>query len=456
VFAALTLGTLPASAQPTPPGSTVPVAPLAVPLLSARRIPDVLRARIGQQDLTTRLNAVVAQAPASSCLVVSDHGRTVYDSKGTVPVEPASVNKLLTAFSVVHNADPNDKVPTLVKAATPATGGVINGDLFLVGGGDAILSTSGYKQTFLYRDQPVTAFSDLADRIKAAGITSVQGGIVGDDSRYDQMRYLPGWPERFQRQDDVAPLSALEVNDGVTGYTAAPDGVARSRKPGDPPSLAAATLKSLLEARGVTVAGGASAGPAPATGTEIARIESTLIDQVHEMLGWSDNTTAELLGKEMGLRVKGSGTAASGIAVTAETLAKFQIPTAGVDLRDSSGLDESNRLTCATLDAVLDHEGPDSPIAKGLPIAGRTGTLQKRMRGSVADGNLFAKTGSLETPPVASLAGFMRTRQGGVVTFAFVQNGPDTSLLLHDQMAEVLADFPAAPDLSDLAPHLAS
>jgi D-alanyl-D-alanine carboxypeptidase/D-alanyl-D-alanine-endopeptidase (penicillin-binding protein 4) len=446
------VATVPAHAQSAPNG-TVPVAPLTVPLLSARRVPDLLRDSIGARDLTTRLNAIVAQAPEASCLVISDHGRTFYDSKGGVPVEPASVNKLLTAFSVVHNVDPNEKVPTLVKSVSPPTGGVIDGDLHLVGGGDGILSTGGYKQTFLYRDQPVTGFADLADRIKAAGITEVRGGIVGDDSRYDQVRYLPAWPQRFQRQDDVAPLSALEVNDGVTGYQDDPDGVARTRKPGDPPSLAAATLKALLVERGITVVGPASAGVAPEGGSEVARIESTILAQVHEMLGWSDNTTAELLGKELGLRRKGAGTATNGIAVTAETLARFQIPTTGVDLRDSSGLDEANRLTCHTLNAVLDHEGPDSAIAQGLPVAGRTGTLQRRMRGSVAEGNLYAKTGSLETPPVASLAGFMRTTQGGVVTFSFVQNGKDTSLLLLDEMAKVLADFPVAPDLSDLAPH---
>ena len=452
---AMVAGGTPAAAQAAPPATAVaaPATPLTVPLLSARRVPELLRSRIGARDLAARLQAVAAKAPPTSCLVVSDHGRTIYDSRGSVPLEPASVNKLLTAFAVVHNADPNDKVATVVSAAAPPAGGVVDGDLYLVGGGDGILTTSGYQQTFLYRDQPVTPFADLADRIKAAGITQITGGIVGDDSRYDQQRYLPAWPERFQRQDDVAPLSALEVNDGVTGYADDPGGVTRVRKPGDPPTLAATTLTSLLRARGITVGGSASSGTAPAGATEVARIESTLVDQVHEMLGWSDNTTAELLGKELGLRVKGTGTAPNGVVVTNETLAKFQIPTAGLDVRDSSGLDENNRLTCATVNAVLDHEGPDSAIAQGLPVAARTGTLQKRFRGTVADGALFAKTGSLEKPPVASLAGFMRTPPGATLTFSFIQNGNDATVVLHDELAAALATYPAAPDLSDLAPH---
>jgi D-alanyl-D-alanine carboxypeptidase/D-alanyl-D-alanine-endopeptidase (penicillin-binding protein 4) len=449
---------VPASAQPAGgPGGTAPttVPRLTIPLLSARRMPDLLRERIGEQALTTQLHDLVAKAPATSCLAVSARGRSVYGFNGDNPVEPASANKLLTAFSILHNADPNEKVATTVVAAAAPQNGVVTGDLWLVGGGDALLTTPGYKTTFKFSDQAITPFSDLADRIKATGITEIQGGVIGDDSRFDQQRYVPSWPERFQRQDDVAPLSALEVNDGVTGYTTDPSAKAAVRKPGDPPVLAAATLISLLRARGIAISGEASAGVAPAGTSEVARIESTLLAQVHEMLGWSDNTTAELLGKEQGRRTKGAGTSANGTASTIETLAREGISTAGIIVNDSSGLDDGNRLTCNVLNGVLDREGPTSVIGTGLPVAGRTGTLQKRMRGTVGEGNVSAKTGTLDKPPVASLAGFEHTRQGDTVTFSFVQNGPQLNTDLQDEMVAILYDYPKAPDLTDLVPTAA-
>ncbi len=66
--------------------------------------------------------------------------------------------------------------------------GVVDGDLWLVGGGDPLLMTDAYAQHF--RNQPVThtSLEQLADQIVAAGVHEVRGSIVGDDSRYDRMR----------------------------------------------------------------------------------------------------------------------------------------------------------------------------------------------------------------------------------------------------------------------------
>ena len=56
----------------------------------------------------------------------------------------------------------------------------------------------------------------------AAGLKEVQGDIVGDDSRYEDVRWIPSWPERYQREGFVGPLSALMANDGQTGFTDVP------------------------------------------------------------------------------------------------------------------------------------------------------------------------------------------------------------------------------------------
>ena len=121
-------------------------------------------------------------------------------------------------------------------------------------------------------------------------------------------------------------------------------------------------------------------------------------------------------------------------------------------INDGSGLDNADRLTCDLLNQTLDKQGPDSALAKGLAITGQRGTLRKRMRGTVAEGKVAAKTGTLAT--VAALAGFETTRANEVLTFSFVQNGPKEAdaTALQDRLAVALFDYPQAPSIEDLGP----
>src|SRR4029077_19283300 len=125
--------------------------------------------------------------------------------------------------------------------------GVIRGDLFIVGGGDAMLNTPGYAASFEYPEQPVNDPAALADRIQAAGITQITGNIVGDDSRYDDQRTVSTWPDRYRREDTVGSLGPLIVYHSDTGYPASPARASGTRLPGAPPLLAAQTIETMLE-----------------------------------------------------------------------------------------------------------------------------------------------------------------------------------------------------------------
>jgi D-alanyl-D-alanine carboxypeptidase/D-alanyl-D-alanine-endopeptidase (penicillin-binding protein 4) len=459
VLLALTFATAPAEAQepttsaPAAPGTTVPVLRVGTPLLSARRVPNLLRAPIADAQLAASVDDIVSEAPTTSCLSVASGGRPVFDHNETIPVEPASANKILTSYAILQKADPQERLTTTAVAASAPEGGVVRGDLFIVGGGDAMLNTPGYTASFEYPEQPVNDPAALADRIEAAGITEITGNIVGDDSRYDEQRSVSTWPDRYRREDTVGSLGALMVNHGVTGYADSPERASGTRMPGDPPLLAAETIETMLEQRGIRVGGAPTTGRAPAQSTEVARLESAPLGEiVTETLSWSDNTTAELLTKELGLRATGTGSTAAGTQATRDALAAGGFPIDGLVINDGSGLDVANRLTCQLLVDVLDAEGPDSVIGQGMAIAGQRGTLRKRLRGTEVEGKVIAKTGTLTTPPVSSLAGFVTTRTGEVVTFAFVQNGPDTDASLADQLALALYEFPQAPTIEVLGP----
>ena len=121
---------------------------------------------------------------------------------------------------------------------------------------------------------------------------------------------------------------------------------------------------------------------------------------------------------------------------------------------DGSGLDRGNLVTCSLLTALLDHFGPASDLAGGLPVANQTGTLAHRFEDDPAAGRLAAKTGLLNN--VNALAGFV-TNDDGLVTFAQILNGiPLTGGLgtdIQEELVAVLLRHPGSLDAEDVFPE---
>ena len=144
----------------------------------------------------------------------------------------------------------------------------------------------------------------------------------------------------------------------------------------------------MLAARGVTIANGATdpGRAAPASAHEIASVASPPLDQiVGQMLTISNNETAELLTRELGVE-RADGTTAAGTRVIPEVLRRLGVPTAGVALVDGSGLAPADRVTCAALMGVvaLGSQSTFAGIINGLPVAGQSGTLAERFLGTLA------------------------------------------------------------------------
>lgn len=438
----------------------VPTPRLVTPVLSARRAPELLAEGVARHRLDAAVAEIVEVAPGSSCLVVTDGGDSLVRHEGDLLLAPASTQKLLTAAALVDRLGVEHRMATTVLSNTDVgDGGVVDGDVFLIGGGDPVLITDGHRSTLQDEQHRLTTrFEGLADALDEAGVTEIRGAIVADDTRYDSERYVATWPKRYQRQDTVGPLSALSVNDGSTGYTDAPGEPAGERMPGDPPLLAAETLEALLSERGIAVLGGVRVASAPADGVVLAAIDAPSTGELlGEILGWSDNAAAELQLKELGLAGSGQGSTEAGLSVVREVLSARGLPIEGVELRDGSGLDEGNRVTCDLLVALLGQEQqrPSSPIIDNLAVAGESGTLSERLVGGPAAGRVRAKTGTLNL--VLSLAGIVDTASGRTLAFAFLMNlppegDPDATTALQDRLVEALVAYPDAPDPASLAP----
>ena len=88
--------------------------------------------------------------------------------------------------------------------------GVIDGDLYVVGGGDPLLQTTGDQPSQEDPNEPYNDFAKLATAIKAAGITAIHGNVVGDESQFDTQRYVPSWPGRYITAGEVGPAQRAD------------------------------------------------------------------------------------------------------------------------------------------------------------------------------------------------------------------------------------------------------
>ncbi|HSL73574.1 MAG TPA: D-alanyl-D-alanine carboxypeptidase [Ilumatobacteraceae bacterium] len=452
------------AAAATPPIATdivtaTPAPALTTQLVGFRRIPATVSRSVNAEAFAVESRAFLGTLNDRSCGAIAVDGHEIAARNEQLPVIPASTQKLLVAAVALEQLGEEFTYTTTVRATTPPTDGIVDGDLHLVGGGDPLLSSDWYPESNLERF-PVTSptsLDTLADRVVAAGVSTVTGRVVGDGSRYDDEFYAPGWGVGVPGLEG-GPYDALMVNDSRV--------LGEELRASDPNSAAAREFSRLLSERGVAIAGDPAAGPTPPTAVDIAAIESAPMSEVvAEMLGNSDNNTAELVVKELGVADSGVGTREAGLAVMRDQLVEWEVDVEQLVLADGSGLSLDNRLTCAALAAVVGRYDSDSAIGRGLPVAGQTGTLTDAFVDHSVAGRLLGKTGTLNNPPfnvdppaVKALAGFLPVEGGGAVEYVLVLNGPTISdqseyRPIWTQLADTLDTYPSGPGPALLGPR---
>ncbi len=422
------------------------------PLWSPRRVPQPIVDAVGSQRLQAALDAQVAGVDA--CFVVDEGGAPLAAHFPDLPIVPASTEKVITAAVALSVMGPEAVLTTRAVATAAPKDGVLD-KLWLVGGGDFLLMTPEAQalreQDRELRGTPTTSLTELADALVAAGVKRIPGGIIGDDSRYETLRYLPTWKDNYRTEGQVGPLGALTVNGGFSQLEP-PIPVT------DPAVFAASELGRLLADRGVTVGSTATRGTAPGDAVEIAKVESPPLSAlVGEVLAVSDNLGAELLAREIGFQAAKQGTTTAGLQAMLAELTELGLPTTNVQFTDASGLDRGNRVTCQLLVATLDlgEEAEFASLWSGLAVAGQSGTLATQFDGTVLEGTLRGKTGSLDG--VTGLVGLIDV--GRSLRFAFVANGGFTEIGgvgLRTRIATVIATFPDSPPADVLVPRPAS
>lgn len=383
--------------------------PAAVKVLSVRRAPTTLSTISRSGALRRGVANVSSQLPSGSCFTVEWLGDQQASLRNTDSFIPASAQKVVTAAVALDVLGAQHTFETAVFGTGQIDTGVVQ-DLYFVGGGDPLLVRREYMATEKYPTFNETALETLADSIVSAGVRSITGSIVGVDARYDAVRFLDAWPAEFNVVE-AGPLGALTVNDGAV--------VGQPMKLDNPAIAASNELRSLLGARGVSVAFDSRYElSVPSTAQKVASITSAPLSKiVQEMLVNSDNNTAEMLLKEIGFTKSKLGTTAAGIAVVQEFITKWKLPTTAT-VADGSGLSSNNRMSCANFMTLL--QSNEEILPQLLPVAGQTGTLRSVFEDSPVKNRLVGKTGTLTG--VKALVGYLPLEGNSPVRFALLMN----------------------------------
>lgn len=395
------------------------------PDLPARSAPALARASASgsntRRQLRRRLGSLARQAPGASGFYVFDVGapgkRVLFERKQGKRRKLASNTKLFTTATALHRLGAKGRVETRVhRRGALNAAGRLDGDLFLVGGGDPSLGAGG--------------MAELAREVRQAGINRVRGRLFGDDSVFDRRRGVPysNWgPSAY-----IAPLSGLVY--GGSTYSI------------DPAKHAAQAFKRALREAGVRIGGKVKVRRTPAkvaARRAIADYDSPTIASLAASTNHpSNNFYAEMLLKRIWAKGDRKGTTRGGVKAV-ERFARSQ--GSRISARDGSGLTAGNRSSprdVVRLLASMRRHRAARPFFRSLPRAGREGTLAKRMRGTAAAGRCRGKTGTISG--VSALSGYCNAGRGGKVAFSLLMNGVgsyDAARNIQDRMVVEIARY---------------
>ena len=493
----------------------------------ATRVHSIAGSKEGRSDVarfSERVQAALASTGNDKAfwgvlITDADTGEVLYSVNAGHYFMPASNVKLFTTAMALATLGPDFRIRTTVESAAETdSSGRLQGDLVLVGRGDANLSSRviPFVEHPERNGPPEKALADLADQVVKSGIKEISGDVVADDSYFVPERYPSGWGIDDAVWSYGAAISALAINDNYISvilrpgatiaaplvYSAAPwPGIYEFRNdavtsaagtepklrlerdldsqifrltgtlPLDAPARelqlavtqpaenAAAVLMQLLQARGVRVEGHSrarhgdrNAEPQAAAPMHVLAEHSSpaLAQDVRLTNKLSMNLHAELL-LRVAAREKGAAiTMDDAVAFATAFRQGIGIGPDEVQLTDGSGLSRGDLVTPQSVVQLLSYAtrqpwGAD--FMASLPVAGQDGTLENRMRGTAAAGQVHAKTGLVEH--VNSLSGYATTRRGAHLIFAIFGNNTGT----HGPEALHAVDAICVAMVEELAPH---
>ncbi|MBO6296900.1 MAG: D-alanyl-D-alanine carboxypeptidase/D-alanyl-D-alanine-endopeptidase [Prevotella sp.] len=302
-------------------------------------------------------------------------------------MRPASTMKMVTAVAAIDCLGSSYQLKTQLRYSGTVSDKTLVGNIYCIGGLDP-----------RFNNDDMRAF---VESLRKMEIDTIRGKIVADVSMKDRDLLGEGWC-----WDDKNPvLSPLLVN----------------RK-----DNFMETFISMLTNTGIYLDITTDKGTAPHGTFELCTRTHTIDQILQRMMKKSDNLYAEALFYQIAAQ-QGSryATAKQAAAAIKRLINKIGLNASDYRIADGSGLSLYNYLTPEVEVGLLKYAWNNEDIYyylyNSMPIAGQDGTLQNRMRGTHAAGNVRAKTGTVTG--VSSLAGYCTSANGHELCFAIINNG---------------------------------
>lgn len=425
--------------------------------------PDVPHAQalIDAAKLGGALGFVVADAAT---------GRVLESMNPALAQPPASVAKAMTSLYAIQKLGAGRRFLTQVLATGPVMAGRVEGDLVLVGSGDPTLSTDH--------------FGDMAARLAARGVRSVAGRFLVyggalpaiDQISADQPDYVGYNPaigglnlnfnrvnfewkrvaddytvtmdargERFMPFVEMArmqiaqrenPLFTYQPGEGVDQWTVASaalgKGGSRWMPVRHPAIYAGEVFRTLAAAQGVILPKAAIVGTLPPGTLLVENRSDPLAAMLRDMLKFSTNLTAEVLGLASSGAVR--------LAASAQAMSVWANDTYGVEARfvDHSGLNGASRISAADMVRALvgARANPNGAVLRNiLRDIGMRDAAGKEVKDHPVQ--VLAKSGTLNF--VSGLAGFIAPPKGPELAFAIFS----ADIARRDKLTEAEREKPA-------------
>jgi len=380
-------------------------------------------------------------------------GEVIDSYQPDLALPPASVSKAITAVYARHVLGPEYRFVTRLVATGPVEDGIIQGDLYLVGGGDPALDTD--------------ELAELARAAVSAGVRGVTGRFIVDGSTLPDISQIdPSQPDYLGYNPSVSGLNLnfnrvyFEWKQTSAGYDLSLDARGVENKPlvrwmdiraedrGAPVfkyglvnghdrwSVARSALGNgggrWLPVRQPadyvgevfqTLAAGAGLrlpthkhGKSPSTSVELARFESNHLDEILRwMLKYSNNLTAECIGLTASQKLGGRPLTLATSAGAMGRWVRSNLGVSDVNFKNHSGLTDLSRISAAQMAGLLAHSRSQAGlngILKTFNLVDRSGNSM-----NVGDVRVSAKTGTLNF--TRGLAGYLE-KGGRKYSFAIM------------------------------------
>lgn len=396
---------------------------------------------------------------------------------------PASTMKLVTTATALEMMGSGKRFTTLIKYSGEIdTNCVLNGDIYIVGGGDPCLGSPRYSKHY------GNFMNKWATEILNLGIDSINGRVIADATIFNEQMIPATWiwgdlgnyygagpcglsiyenmcrlTLQSGRKGDSTVITCINpyvpnlafdnyVKSMVTkkdesyifGAPYQEDRIIKGGIPTnkdefevrgsipDPAFLTAFELDMELRSIGVKLAETATTvRKMKASGTYqknkrkvITTTRSPRLSSIIDATNmYSINLYAEHLMNQIGVFRYKSGDTGSGTYATQEFWKKKELDVNGFYVNDGSGLSRFNAVNARQLVGILKHmyESKNYKVfLNSLPVAGKSGTLRNVGKGTAASGRVKAKSGYMTR--VRSYAGYVKTKNKRNIAFALIVN----------------------------------